>query len=192
MPDIIRSLAAVLGLIPDNVVGNISPQDMRDQTVSLVADCGELFVSTPAATTFVAPSTFGKVAGTTTLINSAVNAVYADPRNVDSPASWQLRYTNAQAGGGPPRRCSIQAEVSLDAASANKTFAFRLAVNGTALVESEERRRMSSNDVGHISVHLVCVLLSDGDTVELHVANLTDTTSVTISNGTLSIKGDIA
>lgn len=85
MADTQRSLAALRLLLADNVTGAISEQDLRDFLESMRDPHGQLYISTPAATTVSGAGTFVKAAGVTTLESS--------PYLFDMPADNRLRYT---------------------------------------------------------------------------------------------------
>lgn len=85
MADTPRTKAALATLFADNVAGDISPQDLRDFLESMSLPFGEMYVSTPSATTITGAS-FQKLNGTTTLGQANL---------FDMPASNRLRYTGS-------------------------------------------------------------------------------------------------
>jgi hypothetical protein len=181
MADTQRTIAALQTLFADQAAQGISPQDLRDFLVSAEPDRGELWFSTPAATTTSDTGTYYKAAGTTTLQTSPAAV------NFDMPANNRLRYT-----GTPTRQFLVQANASQTTASGSVVIHYRLAVDGTTVASSEIQRKQGTtpSDVGAFSIGTI-VTLANGSYVELWLRNATSTTTVTVEAGNLLVWGGL-
>ncbi len=167
-----RSIATLQTLLANNTVGAISPTDLRDLMETLVAGHGEMYVTTPAATTITDTGVFVDTAGTFALTGSV--------KNWDMDTNGQLRYI-----GAADRRVHIAASVSMVSASNNQVIHMRVAKNGTSLVSSQSQRKISTgSDIGSISMH-VMTGMSTNDYLTIQVRNTSSTTTVTTTNANL-------
>lgn len=185
MPDIPKSLDDLLTNVfqdgqPD---GSITPQDVRDLIVSIAdAPYGSIHIEPGAAETNISNvGEYIKAAGASVLIQS---------NRMDMPANNRLRYT-----GAIPYHFRIAASSSAFAASNNKLFAFQffifddsLGIGELAIPSQVNSKFGSSGDQSASSVHFDAVL-DTNDYVEFHVANLTDSTNITLEHMYLSMAG---
>ena len=169
MADTERTLAAMLVLGADNTTGDISPQDYRDGLVSVSPSFGSMYFSTPAATTPAGAGTYLKALGTTTSVNLG---------GFTMPASNKLLYT-----GTPDIHVHCACSISMTCASTNKILGFKIAKNGSVFDHSEVHRKVATgSDIGSTALHSDFAM-STNDYVELFLANITDTNTVTIEFG---------
>jgi hypothetical protein len=131
------------------------------------ASYGSFYISASAPTSIGFTQTWTKAAGTTTtdlLQNFDANSV-----------NNRLRYLENETA-----IFHVDVSFSMTAASANKTFRFGIAKNGTILTQSIVARKIAtSTDVGAASAHAL-LSMATNDYVELFVANWTDDTNITI------------
>jgi hypothetical protein len=85
-----------------------------------------------------------------------------------------------QWGGGETVRVRAHATVTLDPAGVNKTYAIAFRVNG---VQVGEHSHVTPTITGDASLSLVELLaVEDGQTIDLVIANHTDTTACTVTH----------
>jgi hypothetical protein len=184
MADTQRSKSALATLFADNIVGAISPQDLRDFLETMHPPFGSLYISTSGETS-IADSNWTKVAGTTTDVSlhrfSGTTALSVNNR---------LRYD-----GNPD--VHVHAVISFSsqiATGTNKTLEFGAylyddsAASGSVLAHSVVTRFASSTAVGTGALHFDATL-SNNDYVEFHVRNTTDTTNITMVNAYVFLMG---
>ena len=173
-----RTLAALLAVLPDNSVGNVSAEDVRDIVETLRPDRGTVYVSTPIETVIATVSVPVKALGTTTLESTPA------AKNFDMPVSNRLRYIGTAA-----RAVNVQIAASMTTAASNKEVALHVAKNGAVIVSSfMERKTGTSSDKGSAPT-FANVDMSNGDYVELFVSNETDNTNLTIERMTMIANG---
>jgi hypothetical protein len=170
MADTRRSKAALAALLADNTTGAISPQDIRDFLESAAPPFGSMYISTAADTSISQTSTYTKVAGTTTLTN-------AD--GFDMPANNRLRYT-----GAPDVHVHVAVTISMTTTGSNQVIFFRVGKNGSAVitdaVASTVARKVGTGaDIGSTALHFD-TMMSNGDYIELFVANDTSATNAQV------------
>lgn len=135
---------------------------------------GNLYITTPAITSFSASNTPVKVTCTTTSANLF---------RVTTSGSNRLIYA-----GTKTRSFQVICSTTITASSNNKYFSFYIALNGTILPESRQTRKISTGaDQGAISLSCI-VNLSPGDYIELWVENNTDNTAMTVESMNMAIK----
>jgi hypothetical protein len=135
---------------------------------------GNMYITTPVATTFAVAGTPKKASGTTTS---------ADLYRVTHPMNNRLTYT-----GSKTRSFHVIASMSVSQNNNNRYFSFYVAKNGVILPESrQDIKIVSSTD--QVSVTLSCrVNLAPNDYIEIWVENQTATTDVTLQTMNLSME----
>jgi len=137
---------------------------------------GQLYVSTPAATTIGVAGTYYKTSGSTTLSSGATDA--------DMPADNRLRYL-----GDIDCIFHVTANVTFTtAAGANKDVRVRIAKNGTSDAASEARTLSNGTDPACLTLGFL-VALATNDYLEIFVTNATDTNDVQWDVGNIVIVG---
>lgn len=137
---------------------------------------GEIYFSTPAATTIATAGTFVKAAGTTTLLSGS--------SDFTMPSNNRLTY-----GGTVTKKFRVTVALSMTLGAANEVLALRLAKNGTTIAATEiDRKTGASGDIGAAALtHLV--ELATNDYVEIWITNKSTTASPTIDLGNMVIAG---
>ncbi len=168
MADTQRSIAALKLLHPDNMSGSISPQDNRDLIETLAAGHGEMYVSTPAATSFSETTSFMDIAGTYTL--SANNHHWVMSTN------GQLKFT-----GTADRICHIAVSVSLTSSANNQVIHMAVAKTGSTLTPSIIQRKIGTGaDIGSTALHAFTDVSTD-DYLTLQVRNTSWSAAETVT-----------
>lgn len=177
MVDTIRTLTDLLtNLLQDGQApGSIAPQDIRDLTVSLgQVPYGSLYLSSAIETVIPGVSTYVKALGTTTGNNF---------RNFDMPTDNRLRYT-----GSITFHLHMVCSLSMMSAANQKLAGFKLykyddSLGSGAVIDGSEVKRFIATgaDEGSTALHWD-EIMDTNDYLELHVANLTDGTDITVSN----------
>lgn len=177
MTDQYRSQSDLLATLfkDDQPVESITAQDMRDLIISLGAlPFGGIYTLVSAETTISSAGAYVKDEGTTQTSNL---------RNMDMPASNRLRYL-----GLVPYHFHIACSLSTTAAGNNKLLSFKLfhwddsLGTGSVLSGSQVNRFIAVGaDEGSTALHFD-MMLEQNDYLELHVANLTDATDLTLTN----------
>jgi len=135
---------------------------------------GNMYMTTPVATTFAAINTPVKVLGTTTS---------AGLFRMTSPASNRLTYN-----GSKTRSFFVSGSMSVTQPSSSKFFSFYIAKNGVIIPESRQDMKIV-NSSDQVSLTLSCrAVLAPGDYIEVWVANQTATTDITVQTMNLSIQ----
>lgn len=135
---------------------------------------GNIYITTPVATTFAAMSTPVKVLGTTTS---------AGLFRVTNPANNRLTYS-----GSKTRAFFVSGALSITQPNSNRFFSFYIAKNGVVIPESRQDIKVV-NSTDQVSIPISCrVTLAPGDYIEVWVANQTATTDVTVQTLNLSIQ----
>jgi hypothetical protein len=164
-----RTIADLLSRLPDNITGDISPEDVRDIVATLASDHAEISLSSPSTTAVAVAGTYYKCAGTTVL--TAIPAAH----NFTMPVDNRMQYA-----GTAERIVHVTCNFSMSVLGNNKLMKFRLARNGVTVPESEIQRWVSTGtDIGAASCQTLCAA-TVGDYVELWGANATDTTDFRI------------
>ena len=179
MADQLRTQADLLAKFADGQeAGSITPQDVRDLIISLTPALGTIYFSTPIETVITTPGTFVKALGTTTIV--------ATPHGVGMPTNNRISYTQSVE-----RHFSVDCSIAAQTAGANKTILYQLYKNGVAMPETLMTRAHSGAGSNGVVALTTSVHLALNDYIELWVANQSDSTNLTITNGTLNIKGHI-
>lgn len=167
MADTMRSLATLATLLADNSTGDISPQDLRDGLLATVQPGhGEIYVSSPVATTFGDTSTWVQVAGSYAISSPATN--WAMTQN------GRLYYT-----GAADRVLHIAMSISMTADNNNQVTNFGVGKDGTILTPSIIQRKIGTGaDVGSTAAHAFTTI-SNGSYIAAMCRNTTSTASVT-------------
>lgn len=169
MADTQRTKSALATLFADNSNGDISAQDLRDFLESAHFSFGSFYISSSAATTPAGAGTYLKALGTTTSVSL---------HRFTMPANNRLTYT-----GTPDVHAHIAVSVSMTTAANNKVIGIGVAKNGTMLEHSKLQRKVSTaGDIGSTALH-ADASLSTNDYLEIWIANITDTTDVTLDLG---------
>lgn len=178
MVDTQRSLSDLLTTLfqdgqPD---GSITPQHIRDLIVSITPAMGALYFSTPVETVIGSAGVKVKALGTTTPTLSL--------HDVDMPQNNRLRYI-----GTVERHFVVDAAISAIIGGNNLTAEFQLCKSGVLLPETLMTRAFGTG-ADHGSVALTTsVHMEPGDYIELFVSNESDTSGITITNGTINLLG---
>lgn len=176
MADVQRTLAQMLTLFADSQgTGAITPQDVRDMIVSLAqVPYGGIHTLSSIETTVDTQSVFVKGACTTQSSNL---------RNFDMPTDNRLRYI-----GLIPYHFHIACSLSMITAGSNNLTSFKLykyddsAESGALIDGSQVNRHMSIGaDEGSTALHWDTIL-DTNDYLEIHLANLTNTGNITLTN----------
>jgi len=135
---------------------------------------GNMYVTTPVATTFAATNTPVKVLGTTTS---------AGLFRMTSPANNRLTYS-----GSKTRSFYVSGAMSITQPNSNRYFSFYIAKNGVIIPESRQDIKVV-NSTDQVSLPISCrVSMAPGDYIEVWVANQTATSNVTVETLNLSIQ----
>lgn len=182
MPDIQRTQADLLNNIfqDGQAAGSITPQDVRDLFASLLPSFGLISITSSAATAIGSVGVYVKAAGGTG-IPSGFSA-----HNFSSPVSNRLRYD-----GVVPVHAFVSGSIAISSTGANKTVAIKVAKNGVVLDESlimEDLKQ--AGDILALSF-VAGMSLVPTDFVEMFVANLTDTVSVTLEEMSFHVSAGI-
>lgn len=171
-----RTKAELDALLADNNERLITPAKLRDMLESLACTNGSLYVTTPAATTIATPSTFVKVAGTTTMVSGA--------HRVDMPQDNRLRYL-----GIATVHIHLVANLSVSCAANNQHISFAIFKNGVKVDHSQMDHLIGTGtDVKIMAIH-ADMDLTTNDYVELWVSNETSTGAVTVEHGYMFFMG---
>jgi hypothetical protein len=135
---------------------------------------GNMYISTPVATTFTTMNTPVKALGTTTS---------AGLFRVTSPTNNRLTYE-----GSKTRSFFVSGALSISQPASNRFFSFYIAKNGVVIPESRQDIKVA-NSTDQVSLPISCrVSLAPGDYIEVWVANQTATTDITVQTLNLSIQ----
>jgi hypothetical protein len=88
---------------------------------------------------------------------------------------------------GRTRRCAIYASIDAHTAGANKILGIKLALNGTAINETECRASQPNANAEAKLVTRWILELDDGDEVAVYIANITDTSTITFKRGRIVV-----
>jgi hypothetical protein len=178
-----RTEAGLLALMPVGVVASVSVQDIRDSVYSIYrrieaaiggsdAEYGELYWSTPAATTLTV-NVWAKAAGTTTL--SLAN-------DFTMPANNRLRHD------GPETEIyRVSCDFTVTSGANNQVVWVGLSRNGDPPAVSSQRYRLiaTGSDSGMGATQGLFSLAAT-DYVELWVMNATGSNTVTIQRACMT------
>ncbi len=177
MADTQRSLNDLLTALfqdaqPDN---SITAQSIRDAIVSLgKTPYGGIFTLTPVETVISSAGVYVKGACQTQVNNA---------RNFDMPADNRLRYI-----GLIPFHMHIAVSLSMTSAGSNLVASFKLfrfddsEASGALIDGSRVNRHIATGtDEGSTALHWD-VILETNDYLELHIANLTNVSNITLTN----------
>lgn len=174
MADTQRSISDILTLLADNTSGAISPQDHRDEVVTMRAGHGEIYVSTPAATSFSDDTSYVMGAGTYTLSSGAHNWAMS--------TNGQLKYT-----GVADRMVHIAASMSMSSSASNMVPYVAVYKNEAILTPSIIIRKLgAASDIGSSALHAFTTV-STNDYLTIRIRNSTWTTSQTITLETCNL-----
>ncbi len=179
MADTQRTVAQLQTLLPNNITGAISPQDLRDLLVSLQNDHGEISVTSAAETTIDTVDVWVESSGTWELTAAISN-------RFSMPVNARLRYDGAET-----RLMHIACSISVISAGNGKIYEFAIGLGGTPNIPSITRRKIAAGaDVGATAVHAF-IAMAPGEYLSLMVRNVTDNTNVTVSLSNLFAMGMI-
>lgn len=155
MADTPRALSAILALLADNVIGDISPQDLRDAIVSMLGEYAEIYLHDGSTAQTGVTTTPTKMTGFATngadegnLVADAANDQIDVSESMDVLVLFQCSFS-----GG-----------------ANTTWQFHARISGVEQVASAcERKLGAGGDVGSCSFICLCAGLVDTDTIEVFV-----------------------
>ena len=165
MADTDRTIAALQTLLADNTSGAISAQDVRDMLVSLSVKYGDMYISTPSATTIGNTTNYYDVAGTYT------GGTF---KQFDMNTNGQLRYT-----GTPTIEVFVFANLSLTVAGNNDIIHLEFRKNGVDVAGSDAMRKVATGtDVGSMSI-VGITSMATNDYLTIAVRNETATDNVT-------------
>ncbi|AEA42544.1 hypothetical protein [Fluviicola taffensis] len=135
---------------------------------------GNMYLTTPVATTFALANTPVKVLGTT-----ASASLY----RATHPTSNRLTYT-----GSKTRSFFISSSLSITQPSSNRYFSFYIAKNGVIIPESRQDVKVV-NSTDQVSLTISCrVTLAPNDYIEVWVENQSSTTNMTVQTMNLSME----
>lgn len=185
MVDAIRTLDELKTILADNATRDISEQDMRDQTVSLAMQHGQLSVAGNAVATTIPDNTdFHEVDVTGAILSSVSSILGTD--DFDEPANGRLRYV-----GDETRMFHIVCTISFTAANNNQEIHMRLAKSGSVSAKAEIRRKVATGaDVGSTAIHWLTTLETD-EYISLFAKNITAANDITIVSFNLHAMGMI-
>lgn len=176
MVDTQRTYAELVALFPDNMTGEISPQDIRDLLLSLRAPIGQFNISTPSPQVIGSAGVFQKMTGTTVL--SGLEYLF-----VDDGVNNRLRYI-----GTVPLHCLIIGEASFTSVSNNQIVDFTTAKNDIAGAANARVKIGTGTDLVQVTGHRITTLATD-DYVEVYLANETSTARLDVQTLQYSVHG---
>lgn len=169
MADTERTISALQTLLANNNTKQISPQDQRDVLVSLAVKYGEIYISTPAATTISNTTGYFDVAGTYTL---------GEAKQFDMNTNGQLRYT-----GTPTIEVFIFGELSATVAGTNDVIHLEFRKNGVDIAGSDAMTKLAiGTDVQGLTIFGITSMATN-DYLTLAVRNETATDNITGQEG---------
>lgn len=169
MPDQARLISAILALLPDNVKGEISPQDLRDTVLSLFPGYGGGYIFTD--------DFGGDINGVWTPVDSGLSPV-GPMRDFDILAGPpnRLRYT-----GAPKRNVLVIANIGLSTIPSSAGIFLRVAKNNVGIDASAMTSTSGSNGWSQI-VTFALVDLALNDTVSMELFTFSPVT-VSVQSG---------
>lgn len=165
----------LLDLVAGRAPSSVIPDDEIDDCFpSLRPGHGEIYVTTPVATSFSDNSTFVDAAGTWSA--SGLESHW------DMETNGQLRYTHTE-----PRMVHIAASLSMVSNSNNQVIHVAVAKNGTVLTPSRlERKIGTGTDVGSTALHaFTSVVTNDYLTIQMYDEDWTAAQTVTLQRANL-------
>lgn len=175
MTDTQRTKAALATLLSDNITQQISPQGVRDFLETMHPSFGLCYVTTPAESTISVAGTYVKGAGTTTSVGL---------HRFTMPVNNRLTYT-----GTPDIHVFYTATLSMTTAGTNVVLGFKIAKNDVVVADSEVHRKVATGtDVGAAPLQ-GGLSMSTNDYLELWVANITNTSNITLELASLHVIG---
>jgi len=187
MVDTVRSLAAVVALLADNTVGDISPQDVRDMLVSLAMQHGQVSVVGNAVVTTIPDTTAFHEVDMTGAALSEQSQVIAGSDDFDMPVAGRLRYIGLQT-----RMFHVMATFSFITDSNLQEIHFQLANSGVVSVQAEVRRKTGTGtDVGSTAIHWITPLALN-EYISLFAKNVSTASDLTIVSANIQAIGMIS
>lgn len=175
MTDTARTLSQLQTTFADNVLGDISAQDLRDFLVSMKQPFGNYYRNSASATTISVAGTYYKAAGTST----------AGRLYLFTHTDNRLTYT-----GALDTEVIIHGHLSMTTAGTADILGIKLAKNGTVIDNTVVRRKVGTGtDIGAAGITGITTL-STGDYIEIWVTNEDATASVTLDEYNLTVQGD--
>jgi hypothetical protein len=174
-----KQLPALITALADNIVGAITPKDIRDLLVSLYPSRGQLTLSSQVNTTFVSSGTYVPLAGVTAIDT----AVCSDC--VTMPANGVLKLQKAQQ-----QIVLYNATLEVLPAGVNKRYTFTVAKNGTPVANLAFTAffgNLQGNPAGVFLSGLVPC--AQNDELQVVVRNDSDTTAIQAAVLTTSVLG---
>ena len=156
---------------------------MRDLLISMQAEHGGIYVSTPASTSIAVAGTAVKAAGTTTLFGASAN-------KWDMSTNNRLRYI-----GTPTRSCAINASVSLslNTAVADKLLSAQLFVDGVLVPGAINTGFAGATTVKEVNINVNAIIsLATNSYVEVWVTNEDSTDNITMQKLTMTATSMVA
>lgn len=171
-----RAKAELDVLFADNDIGSITPAKLRDFVESAKPSRGVIhFVDPGTPTTIATIGAFVKASNTSTL-ESAFRC--------SMPDANRIRYDGVATSSA-----ILAAALSFTCAANNQVLAFTVARNGVVLPNLTMNTKIATG----ADIQALAVVgdgeISTGDFVEIWLANLTSTASVTISQGYVRLFG---
>lgn len=164
-----RTKAELDVLFANNSTGDISPQDLRDLVDSLTPGHGSIMLVTPLPTTIPGAGQYVKANGTTQLSTQTMHRDFTMPMN--NRLMWS---------GITSVHCHVVSSLSMSSGGNNVDIGVKLTKNGVEIDHSNLRRKISTGaDIGSTAIH-GDFQMNPGDYVELYVANLTNTSTITL------------
>jgi hypothetical protein len=174
----VLSKAALLANFADNRTGDISEKMLRDFVETMNPAYGSMYISTPVLTDITTQNVWQKAAGTTTDVNlnrfSGKTLLTVDNR---------LQYI-----GTPDIHVHGVVDFSSIASNSNKDLEYGVALNGTIIAHSVNRRTHGNTDHGIGACHFD-TMLSTNHYLEIYVRNLTDVTDLTLVHAYMFVMG---
>lgn len=176
-----KVLSALLAQLPDNTTGLISPEDIRDAVVSLYPSRGQIVHTANGTTTFASLGQYVPTVVTTALDTSVCSSCVSQPSN---GVLKLLKNVNQVA--------LVNATLEILPSGNNQKYSFTFAKNGTAVTELAYTAYYGNLGGNAVGVFLSGLLaMTYNDELSVVIKNDTSTTSLTISQFTLSLVGFI-
>lgn len=139
----------------------------------------EVYWTATATTSFAGAGTYTTIRGTT----SAESTFLVEFEHTSSAGEHEIKYI-----GAGTKSFHMHAHISFEVQGNSKLAAFRFAKNGTTLVKSQMQRFVGTgSDVGAVGLGTLVSLVS-GDTVDVQMTNMTDTTEAVVKNMTIVVQ----
>lgn len=172
MADTVRDLSALEIILDDNTAGDISPQDHRDELVSLQGSHGTYTAQGNAVATVIPD--------TTNYVEVAPAGALGEALRFDTPANGRLRYNGSLVL--PTAAVLVTIALTFTTASANQDVFFRIGKSGTTDALSEQRvKKLVAADNVTVTLQLLTTV-ADLEYFSLFVRNTTSISNITVVN----------